>query len=339
MAKANSIVTDRALIEKGYKAYIPRHLISISGVLTGIPAEITNDEIFEGIESTKPVLSVYRLSRYVEGVKVPTNRVSVTFRTSSLPERIKLFCTSCKIYPFIRKIQFCTKCHRYNHDAQNCRGKERCKNCARIHESDGINNCISEVKCYYCKTSQHKTEDPSCPERQRQASIKKIMAKKNLTYIEAKELTSATSLSNSYDILANITDFPTLTESYARTTAERNMNRNNREPTEGRQSTSESDKRNRSGTNFGNDQFKRKRLDTNHTNRAQTTRSNQNSNNGVALQNQFKTTEKEKIENAIAEAVKKASENANNSARAEIMSFYSALFQIPEITEAAHEKM
>lgn len=111
MTKANLMVTEKVLREKGYKAYIPRHLVSISGVLTGIPTEITNNEILEAIECSRKIISVYRLSRHVEGNKVPTNRVSITFRASQLPEKIKLFCTSCKVYPFIRKIQFCTNCH------------------------------------------------------------------------------------------------------------------------------------------------------------------------------------------------------------------------------------
>ncbi|XP_062565361.1 uncharacterized protein LOC134227723 [Armigeres subalbatus] len=74
MTAANAMVDDENLLEAGYKAYIPRHLVCISGVLAGIPTDITEDEILNDIESPAPVMSVFRLSRFVDGLRQPSNR-------------------------------------------------------------------------------------------------------------------------------------------------------------------------------------------------------------------------------------------------------------------------
>ncbi|XP_062556358.1 uncharacterized protein LOC134221180 [Armigeres subalbatus] len=77
MTAANAMVDDENLLEAGYKAYIPRHLVCISGVLAGIPTDITEDEILNDIESPAPVMSVFRLSRFVDGLRQPSNRQSL----------------------------------------------------------------------------------------------------------------------------------------------------------------------------------------------------------------------------------------------------------------------
>lgn len=119
----------------------------------------------------------------------------------------------------------------------------------------------------------------------------------------------------------------------------RNVNRRDREIMESRHTTFERGTQNRSENSYSKEQGKRKRLETINFTKAETSSYELNPNNGVALYNPMKTSEKEKFDHAIAEAAKKATENANNSAKTEIMSFYSALFQIPEITETAREKI
>lgn len=338
MTAANAMVDDESLKQAGYSAYVPRHLVCISGVLAGIPTEITEEEILGDIESPAPVMSVFRLSRYVDGAKQPSNRVSVTFRTKYLPEKIRVFGTTCKVNPFIRKVQFCSNCHRFNHKATNCRGRQRCDRCARIHfpEEDQFRNCTEEVKCFHCRSSSHRTTDPNCPERMRQASINAMMAKKCLTYVEARELVAPVPVQNSYDLLANYEEFPVLKESYAKMTAGRYTKRTG--PNEGNATTAIDRKPAQTERESG--MGKRMRLDRNIATRpVQSTEKPEKSINGTGLKNTAAVTEKEKLETAIAEAYKKAEENANRSAMTNAMSFYSALMQTPEITEIGREKI
>lgn len=53
----------------------------------------------------------------------------------------------------------------------------------------------------------HRTTDDTCPERQRQNNIKSVMAKKALTFFEAKELYPITT-TNSFNALAEFMDEP-----------------------------------------------------------------------------------------------------------------------------------
>lgn len=344
MTAANAMVDDEGLKQAGYSAYVPRHLVCISGVLAGIPTDIPEAEILCDIESPVPVMSVYRLSRFVDGAKQPSNRVSVTFRAKTLPEKIRLFGSSCKVNPFIRKVEFCTKCHRFNHKANNCKGRERCDKCARIHspEDEQYRNCNEEVKCFHCRSSSHPTTDPNCPERMRQASINAMMAKKCITYVEARELVAPVPVHNSYDLLANYAEFPVIRESYAKMTAGRQTKRTNTPPEENMMTEKPTASNGATGgEQTENGMGKRMRYDRkpNVTRPPRTTEKPEKTINGTGLNNTEAVTEKEKWETAIAEACKKTEENANRNAMSNALSFYTALMQIPEITEFGREKI
>ncbi|XP_058834495.1 uncharacterized protein LOC131691840 [Topomyia yanbarensis] len=334
MVKANLIVNNEKMKEDGYRAYIPRHVVCISGVLAGIPTNIDTEEILKEIDCNVPVVGVNRLTRFEEGKKIPINRVSVTFRANTLPEKLRLFCTTCKVNPFIRRVDFCKNCHRFNHKASNCRAKTRCGKCSKIHEKDDddFTNCSNEVKCYYCKTTTHRTTDSECPERQRQASINTMMARQNLTYVEARELANPFPVNNSYDLLANIQDYPTVTESYAKMAAGRYVKRT---PTfQSGAPTEDQGKSVKYNTSWEKEKqtedeavYKRKRLDRPDNNSTVSSfktaklRPDQKSfkdkaRNGTNNDNPFAVTEKERWEHAMAEATKKAEETANRNTKA-----------------------
>lgn len=62
--KANLLVGEAVLTEKGYKAYIPRHLVCITGVIGGIPTDIEMEDIEQDYECSYPVVNLYRLNRW-----------------------------------------------------------------------------------------------------------------------------------------------------------------------------------------------------------------------------------------------------------------------------------
>lgn len=208
--RANSIVDHINNENSLYTAYIPKHVVCISGVIAGIPSDITTEQFQTDIQSEVPVVEVYRLNRYVNGEKQPSNRVSITFRASRLPDMVKLFCCVSKIQPFVQKVVFCKKCLRYNHKAENCKGFRRCQTCSERYEDGCYENCQQGCKCLHCKKT-HTTGSVGCPERLRQEQIKSIMAKKNYTYIEAREMVSFTS-NNIFEPLNSLQDMPTLAE-------------------------------------------------------------------------------------------------------------------------------
>lgn len=215
--KANQLVTEINNSTSAYRAYVPRHVVSITGVITGIPIDLTEQEIQDDIQSKVPVMSVKRLHRYADGNKVLSLRVSVTFRAKELPDSVKVFCCPTRVYPFAQKLIFCTKCLRYGHRTENCRGRERCRNCGQIHElNEEYANCQEQQKCIYCKSTDHRSGATICDETQRQKALKSIMAKKNLTQLEARRLLPA-KISNYYEPLSRQDEFPSISNSFANT--------------------------------------------------------------------------------------------------------------------------
>lgn len=212
---ANQMQADQSLRQQNYNVYIPKHFLTVSGVISGVPLEMTVEEIKESISSTVPVLDVTRLHRYENGNKIPVTRVGVTFRSHQLPREVRMFCCTNRVQPFASKAVFCQKCLRYNHRTQNCRSRQRCEKCSLSHEEEGYGNCQKPVKCLHCKTEgKHQTGDYACPERTRQNNLKLIMAKTNLTMIEAREVYPVYT-ENQYSVLENIEEYPKLPESYA----------------------------------------------------------------------------------------------------------------------------
>lgn len=323
--RANSMVVDPLLRERGYKVYIPRHLLCITGVVGGIAPEIGCDEILNEIESKFQVLEVYRLNRWVNDTvgKVPSTRVSITFRAKMLPEKIKLFGIPVKVQPYVRKLIFCDNCHRFGHGKANCRAKKRCETCSRVHDN-ATEVCLDEVKCLHCRTSDHRTTDPSCPARQREKSIKSMMARKNLTYVEAKEMLAPVPTNNFYDVLANFEDFPIVSESFAFKAGATTKSSQNYQ--KGRTSTTKP---------LGEIGAKRKRPDDH----ILQTDNSANNSRGAALNNPHSTTEKERWEATYNKMAAEAEEKANRTVQGDLMSFYSALFQIPEVNDLVKEKI
>lgn len=210
---ANRMQKDQRLKGLNYKLYVPRSFISVTGVVAGVPTDMTLAEIKENMQCQIPILDVRRLHRFVDNVKTPSNRISVTFRASKLPEEVKLYCCLNKVLAFINKPVICHNCLRYGHKTDSCRSRKRCSVCANQHEDMGNGDCPNPKKCMYCKTA-HRTTDSECPEWTRQRNIKTIMSKTNLTYMEARELNPVLT-QNRYEILENVDEFPTPVDSFA----------------------------------------------------------------------------------------------------------------------------
>lgn len=229
---ANRLVLNTVVTAHGYKAYIAKHLVSVTGVISGIPTDVSTDEILQDLHSLVPITDVYRFQRYVNGAKIPSTRVSVTFRSNKLPELVKLYDCSIKVEPFYRKAFLCLNCLRYNHKAVNCRSFRRCHGCGDRHESDNeYKECTKPRRCIYCK-KDHSTTDANCPERQRQNNIKSIMSKKALTFFEAKEYFPITT-SNSFNALAEFMEDPKPGNNAPQDFASMAGSRNNKNPNKG----------------------------------------------------------------------------------------------------------
>lgn len=198
-----------------YKAYIPKHLVCVTGVLAGVPTDIDIEEIKMDLECNVPIVNVVRLTKRVDnGDRIPINRLSITFRASELPTEVRLFCCLSRVKPFTSKVVICLNCLRFGHLTDNCKGARRCKRCTLRHETrEEFQTCQKAVTCAHCH-NDHTSTDETCPERKRQQNIKFLMSKKNLTYTEAREQIPLVS-ENVYELLQHADEFPTTSESFS----------------------------------------------------------------------------------------------------------------------------
>lgn len=293
---ANRLTNDENLRLKNYRAYIPRHLISVTGVIAGVPLDISEDEVMEDIISEYPVMQVYRMNRFIDNRKEPTQRMSITFRTSKLPTSIKIFHCSLRVRAFFKKAVLCMNCLRYNHKEENCKGKRRCQQCSRIHEDDEeYVNCQNPQRCLHCR-KDHQTSDKKCPERTRQENIQAILARTSLTAVEAVEQFPIHT-QNLYEALVESAQEPTPTESFAEVTSQQYRPRNNVQRRK-REEVSPNSK------NVGDQvtvyKEKKAKIATN------------GQQNGITLFNKYKTTETEKWKTQLRQAQLTKEQEDNN---------------------------
>lgn len=209
MNEANRLTTCRNLSLKHYRAYIPKYLVMVKGVINGIPENLSDQELLDNIECGNKVAEVFRMMRSKDGKRVPSSNVGVVFRGNKLPAQVKLFSVSVFVKPYITKTVMCQQCLRYGHIAVNCKGKARCENCGESHDEK---HCNQETKCANCN-GKHRATEASCPTREQQTKIKTLMAHRNLSYFEARqEIVVPTR--NSYSLLEHTEEFKTIQESY-----------------------------------------------------------------------------------------------------------------------------
>lgn len=130
---------------------------TVTGVIYGVPTDITEEEIKEEIshvfdrdgnrsESIK-ITSVQRM-RLKSGA--PSRAVRLSFDTFSLPSKVILNHIELSISPFIPGIKQCYYCYRLHHKNSQCKAKMKsCSKCYMPH-SGKEEDCSKEPKCINC---------------------------------------------------------------------------------------------------------------------------------------------------------------------------------------------
>ncbi|XP_055584978.1 uncharacterized protein LOC129737843 [Uranotaenia lowii] len=238
---ANRLANCQNLNLQGFKSYIPKQFVTVTGVISGIPLEMKDEEVKHFIKAKAEIDSVFRMHRYKDKKKEPTYKMGVVFRTNTLPNDISIYSVIHKVQPYIRKPIICFKCLRYNHLSKNCKALiEKCMSCAVEHSTE---NSCNVLKCLYCPNSNHKTTDKVCPRWKKENDLQAKMAKKCMTYQEARQYYEVPT-ENMFDVLRTTEDFPTIAESYSRVAASGRNFPQQLQPK--RSEWSSNDKRNRS---------------------------------------------------------------------------------------------
>lgn len=72
--KANLLVEAINSGDNKYRAYVPKHLVCITGVIAGVPTDIDVEDIRMDIECEVPIVDISRMPKWHEGKRIPINR-------------------------------------------------------------------------------------------------------------------------------------------------------------------------------------------------------------------------------------------------------------------------
>lgn len=191
---ANSFVNNSVLSVNKYKAFIPSFNTTRMGVVRGIPADWSDEEVMVNISVPSgcgDILKIRRLKRKTiinDKVEfIPIETVVLTFDGQVLPERVYLCYNSLPVDLYIFPTIQCFNCCRYGHIKSHCRSKPQCYKCGQEHSGDNCSLDDEFLKCCLCSGS-HRATSKNCPEFYRQKSIKETMAKRSISYSEAFKL-------------------------------------------------------------------------------------------------------------------------------------------------------
>lgn len=189
---ANLFLESGILSSYKYKAFVPIFNVTRMGVIRGVPANWSDEEVLDNISvpmGCGKVIRVRRLKKktIVDGNSTftPIETVVLTFDGQVLPKRIFLCYNSLPVDLYIYPTIQCFNCCRYGHIKGQCRSAPKCFKCGAEHSGD---NCSSEDElCFVC-SGHHMATSRKCPEFSRQRAIKETMAKSCVSYGEALKL-------------------------------------------------------------------------------------------------------------------------------------------------------
>ena len=207
---ANKFLKHPILQQNNWKAYIPYYAVYSIGVIKGVDADITEEEIKTDIECNAKIVHVRRIYYHNKQAqqttyespnthsknnsfqqKTPSRTVVITFKSQYLPRDCRLYYLNFPIETYIPPLKQCYGgCYRFGHLKKNCKSKSnKCLNCGGEHNAK---QCQEQTCCINCK-KDHNAIHKECPERLRQIRMNEYMIIHKTSYNEAaQQFTSKT---------------------------------------------------------------------------------------------------------------------------------------------------
>lgn len=220
---ANDFLNDKRLTDNKYKSFIPSFHVIRMGVIKGVPAEWSLDEVKENISVPVGCGDVIKLRRLnykvmVDGSPVwkPSQSVVLTFDGQVLPKRIFMCYNSLLVDLYVFPTIQCFNCCRFGHTQMQCRSKPRCYKCGQGHTGS---SCDIEEDCASCClcSGLHFAINKRCPEFERQKNIKLTMAQSAISYAEASKLHPSVTKPYADVVMASPPSFQTVINSPSHT--------------------------------------------------------------------------------------------------------------------------
>lgn len=191
---ANNFLADPRLEAENLMAYIPTFVVTRMGLVRGIPAEWSDEEILQNISVPIGCGKIIKLRRMNHRVIVngavtwqPSETVVFTFDGQVLPKRIFSCYNALPVTLYIFPTIQCFNCCKYGHTKTYCRSKPTCFKCGQMHSADTCSVEEDCAICFWCGGFHYAT-NKSCLEYKRQQAIKTTMANNCISYAEAAKL-------------------------------------------------------------------------------------------------------------------------------------------------------
>lgn len=161
---------------------IPEEKIWIRGVISGIPIDVSTEEIKSNI-SGAAVKDVKRLRCVRNNERTDSLSVMITFDENKLPDRVYVGYLSYYVRPYVPPPIRCFKCQKFGHIAAACRGKQRCARCGGEHE---YGKCGQGIKPRCCNCGgEHSAGYGGCQVRKNAVQAQNIRTTEGISYAEA----------------------------------------------------------------------------------------------------------------------------------------------------------
>ncbi|KAL1447696.1 hypothetical protein WDU94_005614 [Cyamophila willieti] len=222
-ARCANLIIENARVQDMYNAFVPSVYMQRTAIVRDIDLDIDNDTFLENADAgTYKIINVQRLNRRSEAdgkiAYVPSKTMKITFAGQDFPSYIVLWYTKVTCEPYKQNPIQCFNCYKFGHITKSCRSTKLCKICFQKEDGHTCNPTI--VKCTNCDGT-HNASSKSCPEFERQKSIKELMCTRNLCFPEAASLVPSiksrysVKTSNRYntlneDLNVNLENFPVM---------------------------------------------------------------------------------------------------------------------------------
>lgn len=176
-AFANAVLGNKKYLD-GYKlkASLPAAATEVTGVISHVPIELSNKEIYSALTSTKNIVSIRRFMRRItengEIKFIPTKTISITFSCPILPESVDLNSWRFEVRQYIPPVKQCLKCLRYGHIAKFCKNSQRCSICGEGHNFKECQTPSTAASCCHC-SGNHIAISSACPIKKEKIQLNK----------------------------------------------------------------------------------------------------------------------------------------------------------------------
>lgn len=161
--------------------FIPAHLACVKGVVRGVDTSLSPVELLD-LFSEVGATAVFRCTRLVEGTRVPTESVIVTFAGLSRPSEIKAWPLIYRVDQFRELPMQCKQCWRYGHVMRSCKSGQRCRNCGGSHS---LEVCSAQDLCCCLCQNTHAADSSDCPVRVQELLVIETMGQRRCSRMEA----------------------------------------------------------------------------------------------------------------------------------------------------------